>query len=84
MLESTARNIRRVRRDRDLTQAQLARAARITQQHLSNIERGLIPSAVVLRRIAGVLGVTDDTLQSANDPLETRASGLTVEYGSVR
>lgn len=50
-------SIRSLREDAGLTQATVAREARVNQSHLSRIETGLAePSILVLRRLATVLG----------------------------
>jgi transcriptional regulator with XRE-family HTH domain len=51
--------VRRLRREQDLTQAQLARRAGVTQGHLSLIESGARPNtgALIVRRLARALGV---------------------------
>jgi transcriptional regulator with XRE-family HTH domain len=52
--------VRRLRRERDWTQEQLARRAAITQGHLSHIEAGsrAHPTALVVTRLARALGVS--------------------------
>ena len=68
MLEDIGRNRRRVRRDRDFTQAQLARSIGVRQQELSAIERGLRPPRALVDRVARVLGVhSNELLRSATD-----------------
>lgn len=41
-----------------MTQAQLAAAAGVTRQTVSNLERGSVPQASILRKVLDVLGVT--------------------------
>ncbi len=62
MLEDIGRNLRKIRRDRDFTQTQLARFAGIRQQELSAIERGLQPPLALVDRFARALGVHPDEL----------------------
>lgn len=62
MLEDVGRNLRKLRRDRDLTQAQVARFAGIRQQELSAIERGLQPKLALVDRLARALGVHPNAL----------------------
>lgn len=62
MLENIAHNLRKIRRDRDFTQTQLARFARIRQQELSAIERGLQPPLDLVDRLARALGVHPNEL----------------------
>jgi transcriptional regulator with XRE-family HTH domain len=53
------RRLRQLRRQKDLTQEQLADAAGISVDMLSNIERGVnAPSFETLAKLARVLGVT--------------------------
>jgi transcriptional regulator with XRE-family HTH domain len=51
--------VRRLRRQQDLTQEQLARRAGLTQGHLSKIEAGMrqSPTAHTIKRLARALGV---------------------------
>ncbi|GGD33370.1 hypothetical protein GCM10010915_12190 [Microbacterium faecale] len=53
-----SRQVKRVRQDREMTQAELAEAANVSRQTLSDIENGSrVPQDAVLRRIMGVLGI---------------------------
>jgi transcriptional regulator with XRE-family HTH domain len=53
------RNLRRLRRQRDFTQEQLAEATEISVEFLSNIERGInAPSFETLEKLSKVLNVT--------------------------
>jgi transcriptional regulator with XRE-family HTH domain len=71
MLEDVGRNIRRIRRDRDLAQGVIARLAGIRQQELSAIERGLQPKLALVDRLARVLGVhPNELLRDATDSHE--------------
>jgi transcriptional regulator with XRE-family HTH domain len=51
--------VRRLRRQQNLTQEQLAWRARVTQGHLSLIESGARPNpgSLIIRRLARALGV---------------------------
>lgn len=50
------RRLRHLRRDKDLTQEQLAEAVGISVEFLSNIERGInAPSFDTLEKLAGIL-----------------------------
>jgi transcriptional regulator with XRE-family HTH domain len=51
--------VRRLRRQQDLTQDQLARRAGLDQGHVSQIESGkrANPSALVIKKLARALGV---------------------------
>jgi transcriptional regulator with XRE-family HTH domain len=58
-----ANNIRLLRLARGLTQAQLARAARLSMPYISMLERGLQPSRPDhIKQIAAALGVTPDAI----------------------
>jgi len=55
--------LRNLRRARTLNQDDLARLARISQQSLSKIEKGLlVPSADLQARLAAILGVSTEEL----------------------
>ena len=51
--------VKRLRRDRDLTQEQLGRRAGLGQAYISQLESGsrANPSAVIVKRLARALGV---------------------------
>lgn len=52
------KNLRRIRRQKDFTQEQLAEATEISVEFLSNIERGInAPSFETLEKLSKVLGV---------------------------
>lgn len=59
--------LRTLRRNRTLTQAQLAKRARISQPYIANLERGKNrnPSLAVLQRLAKALGVTTTAVVEA-------------------
>jgi transcriptional regulator with XRE-family HTH domain len=74
MLEHVGHNVRKLRRERDLTQTQVARFVRIRQQELSAIERGLRPRSELLDRFARALGVNvDDLLREPLPRVSVRA-----------
>lgn len=61
--DAFAANVREWRRFRNLTQVDLARAVKIAQAHVSNIENGnTFPSPEVIAAIADALGVTPAAL----------------------
>lgn len=56
-------NVRRLRRERELTQEQLAFEAQIDLTYVGGIERGRRnPSLIVITRLAAALGVAPATL----------------------
>jgi transcriptional regulator with XRE-family HTH domain len=55
-------NLRYHRRRAQLTQAELASRAELTQSHLSKLERGLSATDAEQARIAAALNVTPDVL----------------------
>lgn len=55
-------NLERTRREKDLTQVQLAAAAQVGQGMISAYERGTVPSLPVAMRLAKALGVSIETL----------------------
>lgn len=63
-LPPVARNVRRLREAKDLSQAALGRAAGIAAAHVSMIESGrrADPQGSVLQALARALGVTVDEL----------------------
>jgi transcriptional regulator with XRE-family HTH domain len=57
------RRLREMRRDRGLSQSQLAEWAEITPEYVSRIERGLVgPSLMVVDRLAAALGSSPKSL----------------------
>ena len=62
MIENVGRNVRKLRREREMAQTPLARALGITQQQLSLYENGLRPPLALVERFAAVLGVDVDEL----------------------
>ena len=62
-------NVRRVRRERGMTQAELCESLGISQQYLSSIEGGEKPLSTLelAMRLAGALGVTVDDLMRPSD-----------------
>jgi transcriptional regulator with XRE-family HTH domain len=58
-----AENLKKYRESCNLTQAQLAKAAGVTQSLIGHIERGIkIPSLAVTFDLADALGITVDEL----------------------
>ncbi|MEK6642981.1 MAG: XRE family transcriptional regulator [Planctomycetota bacterium] len=79
--------IRRIRRDSNLTQSQLAKKANVNQGYLSSIERGdRVAGAGMIRAIAVALGVPEAVLLGAGEghdapqALETRELPL---FGTI-
>lgn len=67
-MRKTASPLRNLRRARTMTQADLARVVRVSQQTIAKIERGLYtPPADLQVRLAAVLGVAVDVLFPVND-----------------
>lgn len=53
------RRIRSLRKERGLTQEELAEATRLSAEYISRVERGLAsPSFKIIARLADTLGVT--------------------------
>ena len=62
-------NVRRLRRERGLTQEELAFDAEIDRTYVSQIERGVInPSLLVLYKVATALKSTVPTLVTRRSP----------------
>lgn len=59
---SIGENVRRLRKDRDMTQDSLAAAIDVHQTHISSIERGATPSIEVIQQLAVFFGVSLDEL----------------------
>jgi transcriptional regulator with XRE-family HTH domain len=69
MRRLVGRNIARVRREKGLTQEQVAERSGISQQYLSGLERGnRNPSIVTLYEIAQALGVSHVDLVLPDGP----------------
>lgn len=67
-----ASNVREWRHFREMTQVDLARAVKITQAHVSDIEKGkTFPSPEVIASIADALGVTPSGLLNSEKILAT-------------
>lgn len=68
-------NVRRMRRERGMTQAELCETLGISQQYLSSIEGGEKPLSTLelAMRLAGALGVTVDDLMRPADEENTEA-----------
>ncbi|MCB1387029.1 MAG: helix-turn-helix transcriptional regulator [Nitratireductor sp.] len=66
--EVMARNLRRTRHDKKLTQEELADRAGLSMRYVGSIERGDVSASVtVLGRIAEALGVEPAELLKASD-----------------
>ncbi len=60
--------LRKLRRDKKLSQVELAERVGMNANHLSRLERGVVlPSAEILRRLAQVLEASIDYLLSEDD-----------------
>ena len=62
MLEDLSRNLRKIRRDKDLTQSQIALLVGIRQPEVSAYERGLRPPLALVDKFARALCVSPDEL----------------------
>lgn len=63
--EQIGKRIRKIREERDITQADLAKSAKVGANYIPRVERGeLVPSLEVAHRIAQALGITLDELCS--------------------
>lgn len=68
------RELRKLRRQRGLTQERLAELAELSTPYVSHLERGSKkPSMAVLVRLADCLGVTVDRLLSGNQKTDKTA-----------
>ena len=68
------KRLRDLRRQKDLSQAALAKLTRVHSTHISRYERGLSrPTADTLRRLSDVLGVTGDYLMEGSTDEAARA-----------
>lgn len=68
------RELRKLRRQRGLTQERLAELAELSTPYVSHLERGSKkPSMAVLVRLADCLGVTVDRLLSGNQAADKAA-----------
>lgn len=78
-------NLKRLRRERSLTQAALAEMIHISAQNVSKWERGLcLPDLDKLCILARVLGVGTDTLLSSEQPIDTADSYIAVDGGGTK
>lgn len=64
---SYAAQVKEVRESQKMTQQELAEAAGVTRQTISNLERGTIPQTDILLRVCGVLGIEVDDDQTLSD-----------------
>jgi transcriptional regulator with XRE-family HTH domain len=63
LTEHLGANLRRIRRERDFTQAQIAALARVSQPYISALERGLRPTRLDhVELLARALAVSPETL----------------------
>jgi transcriptional regulator with XRE-family HTH domain len=70
MRKLVGRNAARIRKEKGLTQEQLAERCGLSQQYLSGLERGRRnPTIVTLYEIASALGVSHVDLVSPNQAL---------------
>lgn len=70
-VESGGNDVRRARRDRELTQAHLAEAIGVSRQTIVSIEGGdYAPSVYLALRLADVLGTTVEELFCTNEGTE--------------
>lgn len=61
-------NVRKVRREKDITQTELARLAGVTQPYLVDLEHGRRGAkASTMKRIADALGVTVEELWGGDE-----------------
>jgi transcriptional regulator with XRE-family HTH domain len=75
VLEDIGKNLRRIRRERDLAQSQVARLAGIRQPVLSAIERGFVPRLEIVDRLARVLAIhPNELLRESRAPQSTATS----------
>ena len=64
--QQVGRNVRRIRRELDISQEELAFRAELHRTYISGVERGIRnPTIIVLGRIADALGVAPSDLLSA-------------------
>ena len=63
MAERLHNHLRRVRSERDLTQAQLAELAGVSRKTINTVENGIfVPSTILALRLSRVLGLTVEQL----------------------
>lgn len=62
-----AAQVKRVRQSHGLTQEQLAQAAGVTRQTVSNLERGTVPQDGILRKVLRALGIQPTSGGHASD-----------------
>lgn len=76
VVEPLGARLERLRRERGLTQAELARLVDMAQPNISDYERGMyVPTATTIIRLAQVLGVSTDTLLGL-EPVKNDTAGL--------
>lgn len=75
--EQIGKRIRKIREEREITQADLAKSARVGANYIPRVERGeLVPSLQVAHRIAQALGITLDELCSKSNARKSPAASL--------
>ena len=73
-MQDIGARVRRARRDRDLTQQELAARAGTTYQTVSRIERGrVVPKVETVTSLAAVLGVRIESLLRGDEPAQSVA-----------
>jgi transcriptional regulator with XRE-family HTH domain len=76
--------IRRVRLDRGMRLADLAKASGVSVSHLSRIENGVVPRPATLKKIAKGLGVDYGFLRMFMDVIEEYKKQATIGQNKVR
>ena len=79
--EEFGKNIRKIRKTRDLTLKEISDEAELSEAYLSDIERGKIksPGLDVVKRLAEVLEVSIDKIANTKQTGETENSGEFIE-----
>jgi len=78
MRKLVARNVKRIRLEKGLTQERLAERSGHTQQYISELERGQgNPTIVSVHEIAQALGVTHLDLLRVDDPAPSESGDRT-------
>jgi transcriptional regulator with XRE-family HTH domain len=80
-MQQQLRHLARIRFNLGLSQRQLAERVGFSQQYISMLERGLVPSDPNhVLRLAGVLGVDPETLTAETLTVVTSPSGDVAVY----
>ena len=75
------RRLEEAREEKRLSQSAVARAAKLSRQHLARIEKGEVePGSEKLRNIARAVGLSGDLLELDADSAPSMASEKRVEY----